>query len=43
MPVVNLFEYFYRVQGSDLDFRPDFPSKPLDKLRARARNAMILL
>jgi glycosyltransferase involved in cell wall biosynthesis len=42
VPVVNLFEYFYRVRDSDLDFRPDFPSKPLDKLRARARNAMIL-
>ena len=43
VPVVNLFEYFYRVAGSDLDFRPDFPSRPLDRLRARARNAMILL
>ena len=43
VPVVNLFEYFYRVTGSDLDFRPDFPSRPLDRLRARARNAMILL
>ncbi len=42
VPVVNLFEYFYRTTDSDLDFRPDFPSKPLDKLRARARNAMIL-
>ena len=43
VPVVNLFEYFYRVHDSDLDFRPDFPSAPLDNLRARARNAMILL
>jgi glycosyltransferase involved in cell wall biosynthesis len=43
IPVVNLFEYFYRVAGADLDFRPDFPSRPIDKLRARARNAMILL
>lgn len=42
-PVVNLFEYFYRVTDSDLDFRPDFPSPPIDRLRARARNAMILL
>jgi glycosyltransferase involved in cell wall biosynthesis len=42
VPIVNLFEYFYRTKDSDLDFRPDFPSKPLDKLRARARNAMIL-
>jgi len=42
-PVVNLFEYFYRGTDSDLDFRPDFPPKPEDRLRARARNAMILL
>jgi glycosyltransferase involved in cell wall biosynthesis len=43
VPVVNLFEYFYRVTNSDLDFRPDFPPRPVDRLRARARNAMILL
>jgi glycosyltransferase involved in cell wall biosynthesis len=43
VPVVNLFEYFYRVAGADLDFRPDFPARPIDRLRARARNAMILL
>ncbi len=41
--IVNLFEFFYRTAGADMDFRPDFPSKPLDKLRARARNATILL
>jgi len=43
VPIVNLFEYFYRVTGADLDFRPDFPARPVDRLRARARNAMILL
>lgn len=43
VPIINLFEYFYRVVGSDMDFRPDFPSRPVDRLRARARNAMILL
>jgi glycosyltransferase involved in cell wall biosynthesis len=42
-PIVNLFEYFYRVTGADLDFRPDFPARPVDRLRARTRNAMILL
>jgi glycosyltransferase involved in cell wall biosynthesis len=41
--IVNLFEFFYRTVGADMDFRPDFPSKPIDKLRARARNATILL
>jgi glycosyltransferase involved in cell wall biosynthesis len=43
VPIVNLFEYFYRPKDSDLDFRPDFPPLPTDRLRARARNAMILL
>jgi glycosyltransferase involved in cell wall biosynthesis len=43
VPIINLFEYFYRVSGADLDFRPDFPARPVDRLRARTRNAMILL
>ena len=43
VPIVNLFEYFYRPHGSDLDFRPDFPPLPEDVLRSRARNAMIML
>lgn len=42
-PIINYFEYYYRSKGSDLDFRPDFPVKPLDVLRSRSRNAMILL
>lgn len=42
-PIVNLFEYFYRSKGSDMDFRPDFPSSELDRLRARMRNAMIMI
>jgi glycosyltransferase involved in cell wall biosynthesis len=42
-PIVNYFEYFYRPTGSDMDFRPDFPSTEIDRLRARARNAMLLL
>lgn len=43
VPVVNYFEYFYRTRNSDMDFRPDFPSTELNRLRARARNGMILL
>lgn len=43
VPIINLFEYFYRVTNSDLDFRPEFPPRPIDRLRARTRNAMILL
>lgn len=42
-PIVNLFEYFYHAHQSDLDFRPDFPPSDLSRLRAHARNAMILL
>ncbi len=42
-PIINYFEYFYRPTQSDMDFRPDFPSSELSRLRARARNAMLLL
>ena len=42
-PVINYFEYFYRPQDSDLDFRPDVPVAEVDRLRSPARNAMILL
>jgi glycosyltransferase involved in cell wall biosynthesis len=42
-PIVNYFEYFYRTRDSDMDFRPDFPSPPINRLRARARNATLLL
>lgn len=42
-PIINLFEFFYHPANSDLDFRPDFPPLPIDRLRARSRNAMILL
>jgi len=42
-PIVNYFEYYYRTRESDMDFRPDFPSPPINCLRARARNAHLLL
>jgi glycosyltransferase involved in cell wall biosynthesis len=43
-PIINYFEYFYRCTGSDMDFRKDFPSaSEINRLRARARNAMLLL
>jgi glycosyltransferase involved in cell wall biosynthesis len=41
--VVNYFEFYYHPHGSDMDFRPEFPPAELDFLRARARNAMVLL
>jgi glycosyltransferase involved in cell wall biosynthesis len=43
VPIINYFEYFYRTQNSDMDFRKDYPPQPLDFLRARSRNAMVLL
>lgn len=42
-PIINYFEYFYRGRNSDMDFRPDAPPEMLDLLRARTRNAMILV
>ena len=42
-PIVNHVEYFYRPHGSDLDFRHDRPPLPMNVLRSRTRNAMILL
>jgi glycosyltransferase involved in cell wall biosynthesis len=42
-PMVNYFEYFYWTAGSEMDFRPDFPCSEINKLRARARNAGLLL
>ncbi len=42
-PIINYFEYFYRTQGGDLGFRPDFPTSTANALRSQARNAMIML
>ena len=42
-PIINYFEWFYHPRGTDMDFRPDFPANDLAMLRARARNAMLLL
>lgn len=42
-PIINYFEYYYFSRNSDMDFRPEFPCSELDILRARTRNAMILL
>ncbi len=43
-PVINYFEYFYRVKDSDIDFRHDLPrGGDLVKQRARTRNAILLL
>jgi len=41
--IVNYFEYYYHTRGADMDFRPDFPYPAINRLRARARNAGLLL
>ena len=43
VPIINYFEYFYAPRNSDMDFRKDFPNLPLDSIRAKARNATLLL
>jgi glycosyltransferase involved in cell wall biosynthesis len=43
VPIINYFEYYYRTQNSDMDFRKEYPPIPMDFLRARSRNAMLLL
>ncbi len=42
-PIINYFEFYYLTRGSDMDFRPDFPYPAVKLLRARARNANLLL
>lgn len=42
-PIINYFEYFYHTRNSDMDFRKDFPPQDIDYLRARNRNATMLL
>lgn len=41
--IINYFEYYYLTRGADMDFRPDFPYPAINRLRARARNANVLL
>jgi len=43
VPIINYFEFYYHAHQSDMDFRPEFPPSELDYLRARSRNAMLLL
>jgi glycosyltransferase involved in cell wall biosynthesis len=42
-PIVDYFEYYYLTKGADMDFRPDFPYPVINRLRARARNANLLM
>lgn len=41
--LLGYFEFFYRPSESDLDFDPEFPPTPTDRMRMRTRNAVNLL
>ncbi|MGH2740578.1 MAG: glycosyltransferase [Actinomycetota bacterium] len=41
--LIDYFEYFYHPHHSDMDYRKEWPVAEADVLRARTRNAMILL
>lgn len=43
VPIINYCEYYYSGRNSDIDFRPEFPCEEQVRLRARARNAPLLL
>ena len=42
-PLLGYFEFFYRANDSDLDFDPEFPPTPTDRMRMRTRNTVNLL
>jgi len=42
-PIVNYFEYYYHPHGTDVGARKEFPPDEFAYLRARVRNAMLLL
>lgn len=41
--LVGLFEFFYRAEGADVGFDPEFPARLDDRLRLRTRNAVNLM
>jgi glycosyltransferase involved in cell wall biosynthesis len=43
VPLLGYFEFFYHPYDSDLDFDPEFPPNPSDRMRIRTRNAVNLL
>jgi glycosyltransferase involved in cell wall biosynthesis len=42
-PIAGYLEFFYRLQGSDVNFDPEFPTRPEEFARVRAKNAVNLL
>lgn len=43
VPVLGYFEFYYRLEGSDVGFDPDFPATVDDGPRLRAKNATTAL
>jgi len=43
VPLLSYFEFFYRAQGVDTDFDPEYPLRFDDRLRIRAKNATNLI
>jgi glycosyltransferase involved in cell wall biosynthesis len=43
VPLVGYFEFYYRIDGSDVGFDPEFPTDPDDFPRIRAKNTINLL
>jgi len=42
-PILGYLEFFYRVRGADVNFDPEFPMRPEEFARVRAKNAVNLL
>jgi glycosyltransferase involved in cell wall biosynthesis len=43
VPILGYFEFFYRIDGIDVNFDPEFPTPVADYARIRAKNAVNLL
>ena len=43
VPLLGYFEFYYRINGIDVGFDPEFPTHPADFPRIRAKNAVNLL
>jgi len=42
-PILGYLEFFYRLHGADVNFDPEFPMRPDEFARVRAKNAVNLL
>lgn len=43
VPIIPYFEFYYRTEGLDVDFDPEFPLGPAKRSQVRCRNATNLL